>query len=82
MIRRSNEKHPRSSSIPRESGDDPNRVESHYTSSFVFPARAGMIPTATPPVLKSPRIPRESGDDPSVRAAATALVEYSPRERG
>ena len=68
--------------IPRESGDDPNRVESHYTSSFVFPARAGMIPTATPPVLKSPRIPRESGDDPSVRAAATALVEYSPRERG
>ena len=51
-------------------------------SRFVFPARAGMIPTMSYVRPGSSGIPRESGDDPAVPFTAASALEYSPRERG
>ena len=50
--------------IPRESGDDPERIERRRNPQSVFPARAGMIPKAYNQKALEKGIPRESGDDP------------------
>ena len=77
-LRRSDE-HP---GIPRESGDDPPRVEELLSKFFVFPARAGMIPMAATLGDEFHGIPRESGDDPEPAKQQRQVDKYSPRERG
>ena len=69
-------------SIPRESGDDPPRVEELLSKFFVFPARAGMIPMAATLGDEFHGIPRESGDDPEPAKQQRQVDKYSPRERG
>ena len=73
---------PDSSSIPRESGDDPAVQAFAGQSSTVFPARAGMIPHGRLRPAGGVRIPRESGDDPVSLNSSSSAHPYSPRERG
>ena len=51
-------------------------------SASVFPARAGMSPTAAMARILAMRVPRASGDEPKCLDAARICWECSPRERG
>ena len=48
----------------------------------VFPAQAGMIPSAELFVALQPGIPRASGDDPMTAEETAEFDGYSPRKRG
>ena len=49
---------------------------------YVFPARAGVIPSRAIRKDRIRCIPRASGGDPWAKAAGVRAVKYSPRERG
>ena len=51
-------------------------------SASVFPARAGMSPTAAVAVAMTNSVPRASGDEPTPATSATFFFMCSPRERG
>ena len=55
---------------------------STFESTRVFPARAGMIPSANGLPTPLASIPRESGDDPCGWWWSDSVAWYSPRERG
>ena len=48
----------------------------------MFPARAGMSPTATSPQTWAASVPRASGDEPAEHPHAAVKNGCSPRERG
>ncbi len=50
--------------------------------SGVFPARAGMVPSAALPAWRPPGVPRASGDGPRPRRRRRTPAKCSPRERG
>ena len=69
-------------SVPRASGDEPQRVLFARCKLQCSPARAGMNRTAmtNPSVILC--VPRASGDEPIFRQRFRKRLRCSPRERG
>ena len=51
-------------------------------SASVFPARAGMSPSAGVMLMGLCSVPRASGDEPTTELESGKHLECSPRERG